>query len=159
MSEKDTSAPAEETLQDAAPELKPLSIFDICETDDEASENGKWFKDIFFPDDGVEIKLRRFSSQKSVNYRTLLLKKYARHAKNDQFPPEIDQRMMIEQLAAAIIVDWKGIRDREGKEIPYSQPAALQLCKMLDFRAPLIQRAMSMDGFRTEQRKEVEGNS
>lgn len=141
------------------PELKPLSIFDLIETDDAASENGRWFTDIFAPGDGISVKLRRLQSKKSANYRSLLMKKYQRYSKGGEYPPEIEERMLIEQMAGCIIVDWNGILDRDGKEIPFSQNAALLLAKHQDFRVPLVQRAMSADNFRVEARKEVEGNS
>lgn len=150
---EETTNAVEEVL---AP-LEPLSIFDLCETDDALSEDGKWFSDIFAPGDGISIKLRRMTSRRSVNYRTVLMKKYQRYQKKGEFPPEIDERMMIEQLAEVIIVDWKGIRGRDGKEIPYTKQMAVQLCKMSDFRLPLIQLAAAGDSFRSD--KETEGNS
>lgn len=158
MSDNDTGAPVEESLTaDLLPE-KPLSIFDLCQTDSDATENGKWFDDLFAPDSGVSVKLRRFSSKKSVNYRQRLLTKYKRHSSKGQFPPDIEERMLIEQMVECIIVDWKGIRDNDGNEIAYSKEKALMLCQMLDFRAPLVQLAVDMDSFRAEERKELEKN-
>lgn len=160
MSDKQNDAPeVEEPLTADETPLKPLSIFELCETDSDATENGKWFDDMFQPDSGVSVKLRRFSSKKSVNYRARLLLKYKRQGnRKGEFPPEIEERMLIEQMAECIIVDWKGILDNEGKEIAYSKEKALVLCKMLDFRAPLIQLAVDMDSFRAEERKELEKN-
>jgi hypothetical protein len=158
MTDQNNSTPVEEELTaDLAPE-KPLSIFALCETDSDAAENGKWFDNLFQPDSGVSVKLRRFSSKKSINYRSRLLQKYKRHLKNGEYPPEIEERMLIEQMVECIIVDWKGILDNDGKEIAYSKEKALLLCKMLDFRAPLIQLAVDMDNFRAEERKELEKN-
>jgi hypothetical protein len=163
MSE-DTKAPdageLTTTVEDAVlPDLPPLSIFDLCETDDNLSENGKWFTDVFAPGDGIAIKLRSFASARAVNVRTVLLKKYQRYQKKGEFPPEVDQRMMIEQLVDSIIVDWKGIRGRDNKEIPYSKEAAILLCKMTNFRATIVQLATASDAFKAEAKKEVEGNS
>lgn len=158
MTDTHTNTPVEEALTADLPPEKPLSIFALCETDSDASENGKWFDDLFQPDSGVSVKLRRFSSKKSVNYRSRLLQKYKRHNNKGEYPPEIEERMLIEQMVECIIVDWKGILDNDGKEIVYSKDKALVLCKMLDFRAPLIQLAVDMDSFRAEERKELEKN-
>lgn len=144
---------------DVLPPLKPLSIFDLCETDDNASEDGKWFHDVFASGDGISIKLRRFTSRRAVNYQTVLLKKYQRYGKDGVFPPDINERIITEQLVNTIIVDWKGILGRDGKEIPYSVNAALLLTKMQEFRIRVLMIANSAERFRAEAQQAVEGNS
>lgn len=139
-------------------EERPISIFDACETDADAAENGRWFSDIW---DGLPatVKLRRFTSNKAVATRSKLLNKYRRYLKNNKYPPDIDEKMMIELIAEGVIVDWAKIYDRDGKEIPFSFEVAKVLLKMPDFRIPLVDLAMKMDGFRAEEAEAVKGNS
>lgn len=132
-------------------ELPPLSIFDLCETDEDAIEAGKWFEDVFKPGDGVRIRIRSFRSQASIKFRQGLQTKYRKYEKKGVFPDNINERMLVEQLAGVIIVDWAGIRDRDGVEIAYSQEAALALCiKLRMFRETVTTLAMNTDNYQTE---------
>jgi hypothetical protein len=161
-----TSTPeTENTVEDVD---APVSIFDICETDSDAVENGKWFtgEELWGPraaDSGIRIKLRRFTSRASLKSRQRLEKKYRKFfdKKKQEYPPEIVEKMVAEQLADAIIVDWEGIRDRDGKEIAYSPEAALALvspAQMADFRMAISAKALEMDNWRTEEREEITKN-
>src|SRR6516162_4277774 len=107
---------------DAACEIfdAPLSIFDIAETDTEAEESGKWFNDIFEDGTGVNVKLRRFTSKTSIKVRQKLEAPYRRKLKSGKLPDEVNAQLMINQLSEGVIVDWAGIRDRDGKDIPYT---------------------------------------
>ena len=132
-------------------ELPPLNIFDLCETDDDSLENGKWFEDVFTAGDGIRIRIRSFRSAASVKYRQGLQTKYRKFEKKGVFPDHINERMLIEQLAGVIIVDWAGIKDRDGVEIPYSKEAALRLCEKLRlFREVVTSYAMNVDNYRVE---------
>lgn len=132
-------------------ELPPLSIFDLCETDESALENGKWFDDVFKPGDGIRIRIRSFRSQASIKFRQGLQTKYRKYEKKGVFPDNINERMLIEQLAGVIIVDWSGIKDRDGAEIPYSAEAALSLCtKLRLFRETITTYAMNVDNYQTD---------
>lgn len=150
-------------ITDGDETLPVVSIFDALETDTDASENGKWFKgdEIWGPKLAhVSIKLRRMTSKVALRVRRELEIKYAKYQdKKGEYPPEIDQRMLSEHMAQAIIVDWNGIIDRDGKEIPFHKDAAFALCQKLpDFRGPLVQKSLMLDSFRTEAQDKVEGN-
>lgn len=143
--------------------LPVVSIFDALEADSDAVENGKWFSgdEIWGPKLGhVRIKLRRMTSKASQKVRRDLELKYAKYQDNKGgYPEEIDQRMLNEQMAHAIIVDWKNIIDKDGKLIPYSREAAYMLCQKLpDFRGPLVAKAIAVDNFRNEEQQKLEGN-
>jgi hypothetical protein len=142
--------------------LPIVSIFDICGTDEDAAENGKWIKgeDLWPRGAGIELKIRRMTSKKALKTRAELLTKYAKFQnKKGQFPEEIDHRMLCELLAQAVIVDWKGIPDKDGKLIPFTRESAFHLVdKLPDFRAQIVQAAMDMDQFRADDLEQVEGN-
>lgn len=132
-------------------DLPALSIFDLIETDDDAIESGKWFDDVFKPEDGIRIRIRSFMSQASIKFRQGLQTKYRKYEKKGQFPDNINERMLIEQLAGVIIVDWSGIKDRDGTEIAYSPEAALALCtKLRLFRDTVTRLAMNSDNYQPE---------
>lgn len=140
-------------------DLPPPSIFDLIETDDNAIENGKWFSDVFKPEDGIKIKLRSLRSQASIKFRAALQAKYRKYEKKGVFPDNINERMLIEQLAGVIIVDWSGINDRDGQPIAYSKEAALDLAtKLRVFRDNIVMLSMTIDNFQPDAADEAVGN-
>jgi hypothetical protein len=142
-----------DTVAEEAP--RPISIFDICETDANAEEHGKWFKDIFGDGSGIDVKIRSIMSQQSMTVRRRLDKVYRRHMKNNEYPPEILKQIMGEQVAEGVLVDWAGIYDRDEKPIVFSKAAAKMLCtKLHHFRDRIVVLSNSIDSFKSEEREE-----
>lgn len=140
-----------------------FSIFDICETDTEAEEEGRWFTNIFRDESKIDIKLRRMTSKKSMDARRRLEKGYRKYLKNGEFPEHILERVLNEQVASGVIVDWRNIkvRDEAGKlvDLPYSQEAAIMLLtKLKTFRDGVFLMSTNMDNFRREEREELVKN-
>jgi hypothetical protein len=139
----------------AADAERPVSIFDICETDAKAEEDGKWFKDVFADGSNIDVKLRSITSQISLACRRRLDKTFRRHMKNGDYPPEIMKQIMTEQIAEGVLVDWKGIFDRDGNEIVYSKEAAKMLLSRLHhFRDRLAVLSNSLESFKVEERED-----
>lgn len=134
------------------------SLFDIYETDVTEEEEGRWFKDVA---PGADFKIRRFTSKAVQNQRIKLQQAFAKYAdKKGVFPDHIAERIVNEQMAV-VVVDWRGpaITDRAGKPIPYSPDAVKALLKQLpNLQVQLLLISMDMANFRTEERKELEGN-
>jgi hypothetical protein len=143
----------QDPANDAAPAVEEddtPSVFDIFETDTAAEEEGKWF-DIFGDKSKGEIKLRGFACLKSINVRRRLETKYRRLARGDgSYPDDVQKKMMDEQIAEAIIVDWRGPawRTKEGP-IAYSKESALSIIqKATHLRNRVAQIAGDLDRFR-----------
>ena len=137
----------------------PLSIFDIAETDTEAEESGKWFNDIFENGTNVNVKLRRFTSKTSIKVRQKLEAPYRRKLKSGKLPDEVNAQLMIDQLAEGVIVDWAGVRDRDGKDIPYTVDTAKAILgKLPDLVRILGAITIQMDNFRMSKREDIAGN-
>jgi hypothetical protein len=144
-----------ETTSAEAEAERPVSIFDICETDAKAEEDGKWFKDVFGDGTNIDVKLRSIMSQASLACRRRLDKTFRRHMKNGDYPPEIMKQIMTEQIVEGVLLDWKGIYDRDGNEIVYSKPAAKKLLTALHhFRDRLAVLSNSLEGFKVEERED-----
>jgi hypothetical protein len=132
-----------------------LSIFDLYATSEEDAENGKWFT--LSPE--IKVKLRRFKSKKSRKVRERLEAPYKRTMRGGELPEAVLESILLEQMAEAIIVDWKGFTDREGNAVPYSKEAALQIMDALpELRDELANMAIKLDNFRDEDKEEIEGN-
>lgn len=135
---------------------KPTSIFALFGTDRDAEEAGKWF------DIGPEtkIKVRRFKSQHATRVREALEKPYERMRKAGVLPKEIMEKVLHKTICQSIIADWKGVFGPEGEEIPFSAEAADELLTALpEFRDEITTISLSMDNFRAEDDKKIEGNS
>lgn len=138
---------------------KTVSIFDICETDSSAEEDGRWFKDIFGDGTNIDVKLRHITCSESMNVRRRLDRANRRLMVKGEYPTPVAIKLLIEQVAEAVLVDWRGIIDREGNEIPYSKDAAIKLLTELrTFRDGIVAMAQSIDNFRVEDREEAEKN-
>lgn len=137
--------------------MTKTSIFDLYETDDNAEEDGKWFSE-FGPE--IQLKLRRFSSAKSRKVRDSLFKGPLKVYKTaEKIPTSLSEELTARHLAEGIVVDWKGVYDRDGNEIPFSPDRAADLfLKLKDFATEVILVAVNMDNFRKEKVDEIVGN-
>lgn len=140
-------------------DTKPISIFDLAETDTSAEEDGRWFKDVFGDETNIDLKLRRMTSKAAMKARRNLEKGYRKHLKNGVYPDDIAIDIMTEHLAKGVVVDWKGLYDRDGNVIEFSPEAALTLLKKLPtLRDMIAVMAQNLDNFRVEAREDTAKN-
>lgn len=132
------------------------SIYDLYATSETAAEGGKWFD--FGPD--MKVKIRRFKSKKSIKVRNELEAPYKRINKiGTTLPENVQDEITNEHIARGIVVDWKGVRDRDGSDIAYSPAAALKLFTELpEFRDAVAEISLSLDNYRDDEKEEVVGN-
>jgi hypothetical protein len=111
--------------------------------------------------DGAFVVLARWGNPKHLKaeekarapYRSLTLS-------GRPLPTDIAESTTIKAMAEAVVIDWGGLKDRDGALIPYSVEAAITLLTDLpDFRSVLVGMAMSAEGFRAEQIEADAGNS
>lgn len=128
-------------------------------TDQDAEENGKWFKDIAGEESGVDVKLRRMTS-KTVERALARIMRENRHRMVDgKFAEAIDLELGNRLLAEAVIVDWRGIIVG-GDAVTYSPEAAADLLtRFPEFGRHIRARCGNMDLFRAETAQATEKNS
>ena len=133
-----------------------FSIFDVCETDTKAEEEGRWFRDIFNDGTNIDVKLRRLSSKASLAARRVLDKTHRKHVKKDgTYPDDIAMKVLILQMAEGVIVDWDGINDNDKKPIACMPATAeMLLTRLTKFRETIVMLASQLDNFRLESREE-----
>lgn len=148
---------SDEAQAPSADKVEVESIFDLFATDEDAAEEGKWFK----VGKIMEVKVRRFRAKKSLKVRETLEAPYKRAGQaTAKIPEDAQEEIAHQHIARGIIADWKGVGDRDKKPVPYSPAAALRLLKALpEFATTVINISLSMDNYREEEKKEVEGNS
>lgn len=136
-----------------------ISIFDAFETDVDAEENGKWFEDILGNESGIDIKVRRMTSSAAAKNLQKHMTAARKHMVKGKLPPEVDKRILIDHLAEAVLIDWRGVLDRDGTPIEYTkEAAALIMTKLPNFRIAVQTAASNMDNFKGETQEEVAGN-
>lgn len=111
--------------------------------------------------DGIQVKVARFDNKQSRDLRRKLEKPYRNILqRNRQLPPELEEKLAIQQIAEAVIKDWKGITDENGKEIKFTPEAAKEiLTKYPDFLNDVLTVSMERDLFRQEALEEDVKNS
>lgn len=138
-----------------------MCVFDIFETDTSAEEDGRWF-DIFGDKSKGEIKIRSFGSKASLNVRRRLEARYRRQMKGDgTYPVEVMQKIVEEQIAHSIVVDWRGPawRNRDGSPLPFSPATVLALVqKAPHLRNKIASLAGDMDAFRAADQEAIVKN-
>jgi len=138
----------------------PVSIFSICETDSDAEENGRWFKDIFEDGSNIDVKLRRLSSKASVNVRRRIERQFKKHQKrNGEWPDDIMIKMVNMQIAEVIVVDWKNIIDRDGSKIACTKENVLTLMDRLPLlRDMILLFSTELDNYKVSATEQAEKN-
>lgn len=157
-------APAPALLLKEEPSLITLgdaSVFDVFETDSSAEESGRWF-DLFGDRGDGEIRLRGFTSKASMNTRKRLEAVFRRQQSADgSYSTEVMNVIICQQLADAIIVDWRGKawREKDGTPLPFSKENALRLVTLSTYlRNRVAALAGDMDSFRYAAQEEITKN-
>jgi hypothetical protein len=141
------------------PTKKLTSIFNIALTDRDSEENGKWFDDIIEEGSGIRMKLRRMTAKVVSKTMTRKLTENRKFMVKGKYPAEIDERMLVETLAEAVIVDWEGISTDGENQLPYTvENAETLLTKLPDLRRQVQIIANSLAAFRAEEKEAVLGN-
>lgn len=142
-------------------------------TDETREEQGIW---VDF-EGGVSIRIRRLSSQASIDARTEASKPYTTQIRRGALPDDVAEKIAIQQLARGVIADWKGITKRvedadgnpikgeDGKvqweDVPYSVDAAVTILSdpdLEEFRGEIFQISMNRDAYKSQDDEEALGN-
>lgn len=144
----------------ATPALK-TNIHAIFGTNAALEEDGAWVEvnGLY----GLKIKVRRLKSNAAQKaYEAIVAEEFGEGKLRTVKDITAEQSLKIQkrQLAEAVLLDWKNLRDSEtGDEIPYSKEIALELMEIGDFREFVFQAANERDTFKAANDAEAEGNS
>lgn len=126
---------------------------DRYKTDKSLEEQGVWVA----LGDGIEIKVARMSSERSQAVRRRLEKPYAKIRNN--LPEDIVEKLIIQQLAEAVLLDWKGVDGEDGKPLECSIPNKVKvLTEYKDFTNDVITCSAEKETFKAQATEEVAKN-
>jgi len=137
-----------------------MSIYDLYETDMAKEVEGFWHP----VNKKISIKMARAGGANLV-FSKAMEKKTRPHRKRggafegDEVDVELATELMKEAFAETIILDWKGITNKDGKKVAFSVAAATKLLKDLpDLYVELRDAAGSAANFRLNEIKDDVGN-
>ena len=80
---------------------------------------------------------------------------YKRAIQAGTLPEEVARRMLLEVYADAVILDWEGVRDRNGEILPFNRENCIKLLADLpDLFSDLQQQAQNLELFKREEMEE-----
>jgi len=121
-----------------------MSFLNKYRTDKTAEEQGVWV----VLDDDIEVKVARLNNKAARDLRRTLEKPY----RNMQtIPDAANEAILTKVIAQAVVKDWKGVTDLNGKTVPYSPDVAEKLFKEFpDFLSDVVSAAMTRETFQGE---------
>lgn len=131
-----------------------MDIFAAFSTDEKLEAEGKWFP----ISKKAKVKVARTGNP---NYTSLLREKL-KEAQLDMMPGEegeaVAEAILIDVAAKTLLVDWSGVKDAQGNDVPYSHAQAAKYLAVKDFRAKIRGFADNFEAFRLKAEAE-QGNA
>jgi len=114
--------------------------------------------------DGLMVKVRRLNSTKSKEVRRKLEKPFSKQFRGQDIPDSIQEKLLNQQMAKAIVVDWEGVPDPDDetgeKMLPCTEENILRMVEDFpDFRDDILAASMERATFQAEDLKAVAKNS
>lgn len=108
---------------------------------------------------GVTLIITRAGNTKFKHlFRSLIAPHKYQMDNNQSIPEEISEDIMLQCYSQTILVGWKGLKDAEGKEIPYSHAKAYELLKDDDDAYDFVKsQSNSLDSFITKGEDDTKG--
>lgn len=89
--------------------------------------------------DGIAVKIRRFRSDFVQQYQKSMNRPYADIVRRGPLPAHIAVELMEKLIACAVIEDWRGVTDREGKSLAATDANKLAIIRELpEFRDEIL---------------------
>lgn len=117
-------------------------------------DTGSWveFKDSHF-------LIASSSSLKFLRTMARLQKPYKRKIERNEMDPGDQQKILIQAISESVLLDWKGVQNSTGNEVPYSKDLGAQALKNdPEFREFVMEISSDLANFKQEE-SEHEGNS
>lgn len=126
-----------------------MSLSRAFNTDRDLEEQGKWFKDVLGDKTNVDLKIRRMSSEAVVKFQQECIQQNRYRMKEGKFSEEVSNEILIETLSGSVLVDWAGVTDEDGADVPFSVEAAKKyITELRDFKLLVNALANNMDAYR-----------
>lgn len=123
-------------------------------TDPTKETEGVWYDMA----EGLRMKIARIGNPQYQKRFQALSKPHRRAIRRGTLSDDVAEKLMIKCLAETIVLDWEGVED-EGKEIPYSTEAVIELLtKYPELRNYINDIANELEGFQAQEDEEAVDN-
>ena len=123
-------------------------------TDATKEKEGVWY-DIA---EGLRMRIARIGNPNYQKRFQILSKPYRRSIRRGTLSDDVAEKLLVQCMSETIVLDWEGVED-EGKEIPYSKDAAVDLLtKYPELRGYINDIANELEGFQEEFVEEGDEN-
>ena len=105
------------------------SLYESLEVDRGAKEDGVWVAVL----DGVEIKVASTDSKRYRDVSRRLMKPYFKILQaGGRIPDDKQVEIAVVIAADSLLLDWKGVTDRDGNELPFSRENVIKVLTDLE---------------------------
>ena len=122
-----------------------MSLYQSFKTSDDLEQGGVWFRQ-----GEAKFLVKRISSR-NYKYRTTLanlMRPHKRAIEADTLSEETGREISIAAFLEGALITWENVADKEGKTIPFSKQAAINLFQDLpDLFDTLLSEAQSSKHF------------
>jgi hypothetical protein len=109
--------------------------------------------------EGFWVRVARDSNQKARQLWQSKMRHHRTQLRNRNLPPDVMERIGIEVMAEAVLLEWGGAQDG-GTEVAYSRSSAVaMLTKYPDFRLQVAELSADMTLFQEEDEEAARKNS
>ena len=133
------------------------NLYSRFATDSKLENDGVWV------DMGadLQVKVARFGNPVHEKVMEKLRRPYRNILRSGgQLPEDVQTKLTVQGMAEAILLDWKGVTDASGKDLPHSIDNAVQvLSDLKDFRNEIAFLAMERETFRAQAIEKAAKNS
>lgn len=137
---------------------KKLSIFDLYERNTEVEESGQWVR---LTKGDIEVQVRSTSSDTYQRALERLQKPYLPMIRRQALPEDIARNILFRSISQGLLVNWRNVFDKEGKEIPFSEQTAFEILSrisMRDVADEILEAARMRETFTNEHFEDSEKN-
>lgn len=132
-------------------------LYEMFGTDDHFEQKGIWYA---FSENTKFLLARAGGS--NVRFTKVLearTRPYRRQIENESIDLDTANKLLIEAFAEAVLLDWQGVADKKGDELPYSKENAIKLLTDLpDLFAELRAESTRLSNYRAAEIEEDAGN-
>jgi len=135
--------------------MSETSIYDIYESNLDLEEEGVWVN----LTKTIEVKVAALGNRKHTNLLTKLQKAQGKTLENDA---DLREDIHVQAMAKTVLLDWKGITDKDGKPLKYSYENAYKLLsdeKMYRFKKDILFLSQEAETFKAQEEEADAKNS
>lgn len=132
------------------------NLFELFASNKESEEDGRWVE----LSDDTALKIRAFGSKAVNDLRDREMRPFqALLRAGGKIPEDKSEEIGYRVIAGAVLADWKGVRNVEGVEVPYSAEEAYAIVKALPkFAAFIVNYSTDAQNYRDSLREDSAGN-